>query len=160
MQRTMGCFGSSVISLIFLAVGGGLLFYGVRLWQNARVSTNWPTVQGQVVSSSVRVDTDDEGTSYFADVLFTYVVNDHRYESDRVTFGQFGNGNRSRAQGIVDRYPVGGVVPVYYQPEKPETAVLEPGVTAGPYFILGMGVCFSMVPIFLLLSGLGRLARR
>ena len=146
---TMGCMGTMVFLLIFVGVGIGLSLWGWSVLQNARVSESWPTTTGEILSSNVRIDDDDEGTSYFGDVTFRYVVADLPYTSDNVSFGQYG-GNRSHAEEIVAKYPVGSQVTVYYDPNEVETAVLEPGVTWSSYLLIGMGVLFTCIPIIIL----------
>ncbi len=148
-SNSMGCLGSGLFLFIFVAVGIGLSIWGWNVLQNARVSESWPTTTGEILSSNVRIDDDDEGTSYFGDVTFRYVVADLPYTSDNVSFGQYG-GNRSHAEEIVAKYPVGSQVTVYYDPNEVETAVLEPGVTWSSYFLIGMGVLFTCIPIIIL----------
>ena len=146
----MGCVGSAFFTLIFMGVGIALSLWGWNTLQNAQTSESWPTTVGQVLSSNVRTDNDDDGTSYFGDVTFSYVVDDLLYSSDNVSFGQYGSGNRSHAQGIVDRYPEGSRVTVYYDPADAETAVLEPGVTWSSYMLVGMGALFTCLPLLFL----------
>jgi hypothetical protein len=132
---------------VFLAVGIGLSIWGWNVLQNARVSESWPSTNGEIISSTVRVDDDDDGTSYFGDVTFRYVVADLAYTADNVSFGQYGSSNRSHAEDIVAKYPVGSQVTVYYDPDAAQTAVLEPGVTWSSYFIIGMGLLFICIPL-------------
>lgn len=146
-SNSLGCLGTSIFLLIFIAIGVGFSLWGWSVLQDARASESWPTTSGEILSSNVRVDDDDEGTSYFGDVSFRYVVNDKVFTSDNVSFGQYGSGNRSHAEGIVARYPVGGQVTVYYDTNEPQTAVLEPGVTWSSYFLLGMGALFTCIPL-------------
>jgi hypothetical protein len=149
-SNTMGCLGSMVFLLVFVGVGIGLSIWGWSVLQNARVSESWPTTSGEVLSANVRIDDDDDGTSYFGDVTYSYAVDDFRYTSDSVSFGQYGSSNRDHAEGIVARYPVGSQVTVYYDPEDVETAVLEPGVTWSSYLLIGMGLIFTCIPIIIL----------
>ncbi|RMG98831.1 MAG: DUF3592 domain-containing protein [Chloroflexi bacterium] len=139
-----GCFYVLFLGLFFVA-SITLTIVGVNVLRNARVSEGWPTTTGEVVASSVRASSDSDGTTYYADVSYSYVVDDHRYVSDTVSFGEYGSSDRSHAEEVVARYPVGKRVTVYYNPELPETAVLEPGVTWSSYFPLAMGLCFLSV---------------
>ncbi|MCB8966761.1 MAG: DUF3592 domain-containing protein [Chloroflexota bacterium] len=143
-----GCIGTTIFLGIFVVVGIGISYWGWHILQNARVSLSWPTTDGQITSSYVREDRDEDGTSYFGDVTYTYAVNDVRYTSDMVNFGQYG-GSRNHAQEIVDKYPEGNGVTVSYDPNDPETAVLEPGVTGGSYLVLGLGIIFVVFPLLM-----------
>lgn len=148
MRRGFGCIGSVLLAAIFFVVGGAVSWWGWDILQNARISENWPGTTGEITYSDVRTSRDEDGTTYHADVEFAYVVDDRRYESDTVSFGQYGSSNRRHAAEIVDRYPVGTQVSVYYDPAVPDTAVLEPGVTWSSYFVLGLGlifVCTSLI---------------
>ncbi len=146
-----GCFLPIFLSL-FAVVGVGLMVWGAIVLRNASLSSNWPAVQGEIVRSFVREDHDEDGTTYHAEISYTYVANDQRYTAVTVNFGQYGSSNTSHAQEIVSRYPLGKKVMVYYDPEKPETAVLEPGVTWSSYLILGMGFLFTFIPFISLVG--------
>ena len=146
----MGCGITVFIMIVFFAAGIGISIWGWSVLQNARVSETWPTTDGEILTSNVRIDNDDDGTSYFGDVTFRYVVDDVVYTSDSVSFGQYGSSNRGHAEEIVARYPTGNGVTVHYDPADPETAVLEPGVTWSSYFILAMGAVFTCIPLIVL----------
>jgi hypothetical protein len=156
-QRQGGCVTSVILSVIFLIVGVGLSIWGWNTLRNAQKSESWPTVNGEITGSYVRTDNDDDGTTYHAEVAYQYVVNDTRYNADTVSFGQYGSSDRSHAGDVVARYAEGDRVTVFYNPEAPETAVLEPGVTWSSYMLLAFGLCFSIVPLFI---GLGMLFSR
>ncbi len=155
MRKGMGCIGMLLFSVIFFLAGAGVSWWGWGILQNAQRSESWPSTAGQITYSNVRESRDDDGTTYYADVEFSYVVDDQRYTADTVSFGQYGSSNRRHAADIVAKYPQGMAVTVYYDPAAPETAVLEPGVTWSSYAILGIGlifVCssFIMLPLSLL----------
>lgn len=145
MRQGFGCFGSFLFLGIFFAVGAGLSWWGWGILQDARVSETWPSSPGQITHSEIDEDRDEDGTSYHADIAFEYAVNDQRYAGDTVNFGQYG-GSYGHAEEIVNKYPVGESVQVYYDPNEPTTAVLEPGVSGGSYLVLGIGLCFAGVP--------------
>lgn len=149
-SNTMGCLGTMIFLLIFVGVGIGLSIWGWSVLQDARVSESWPATDGEILSSTIRVDTDEDGTSYFGDVTFRYFVDDVAYTSDNVSFGQYGSSDRDHAEEIVARYPAGSGATVHYDPAEPETAVLEPGVTWSSYMLLGMGVLFICIPVIIM----------
>jgi uncharacterized protein DUF3592 len=139
-------------------IGGALLLYfGLRnlLW--ARESTSWPTAKGTIVSSDVHEDrewdnnTGRERKSYGAQVHYTYVVDGKTIEGTRVAFGDYASENSEHAQGIVDRYPRGKDVTVYYQPEDPSEGLLEPGLLAQAWVLPGLGLGVLIFGGFLVL---------
>lgn len=140
------------IGLVFFLVAAGTLWWGITTVRNASVSRNWPAVSGTITASQVTISTDKNGTTYSADVQYKYVVNDRWYTAGTVNFGEYGSSNRGRADKIVARYPPGSPVTVYYNPDDPNTAVLEPGVTWGSYFSIFMALLFFIVPAVILIS--------
>ena len=130
---------------IFFVVGAGVLWWGIQDSRSAFKSVRWPSVTGTVISSYVSESSDDDGTTYGADVQYDYVVNDQAYTGDRVSHGDVSTGDPSYAQKIVARYPEGRSVKVYYDPANPEKSVLETGFTAGLLLPLGLGTVFTLV---------------
>jgi hypothetical protein len=49
---------------------------------------------------------------------------------------------KTYAEAIVARYPVGQMVTVYYTPDDPAKAVLEPGLSLKAFFTLSLGLVF------------------
>jgi hypothetical protein len=146
-KRT-GCLSSIFSMGIFLLVGVGLSFWGWTILQNARASAAWPTAEGTITSSEVTRSTDAEGAdSYSPEVTYTYSVNNAGYSNDTIKFGENSYSSRRKAQEIVDNYPAGKNVTVYYDPERPDRSVLEPGVSAGSYIVLGIGVFFILITL-------------
>lgn len=72
------------------------------------------------------------GTTWKPAIVYGYVVNGTSYLSSRVQFMNVVSGSStfrdSLAKNISEEYPVGKTVTVYYDPDNPEDAVLEPGV--------------------------------
>ncbi len=150
-----GCWLYAFLS-IFLLVGFGLMIWGAQILKNASASSDWSATQGEIISAFVRESQDEDGVTYHADVNYSYAVDDRRYQADTVNFGQYGSSSKARAEEIISRYPVGERVNVYYDPETPETAVLEPGVTWSSYLVLGMGFLFALIPSIILIFNIAR----
>ena len=138
-----GCLSSLGYLVLFGLIGGGLSFWGWTILQDARASASWPTAEGIVNSSEVDRSTDGEGgTSYSPEISYQYLVNDLNYTNNTIKFGENSYSSRRKAEEIAAAYPVGRQVAVYYDPLEPDKSVLEPGVTAGSYIVLGIGVLF------------------
>lgn len=78
---------------------------------------------------------------------YEYTVDGTNYTSDDIYVGNgFGDYySEASAQGVLDTYPVGSEITVYYDPENPGNCALEPGVKATHYSgILG---CILMIII-------------
>ena len=145
IKNILGTLFFAIFYMFGLAISVSFAIYGWTILQNSQMSNRWPSVQGQIVSSHVRINSDEDGVSYFPEIRFKYVVDDHLYTSDTVNFGQYGNSNESRVQKIVNQYERGKEVLVYYDPDQPLTSVLEPGVIGSGFFVFGLGLCFSSI---------------
>ncbi len=144
-----GCKSICVVAIVCVVLGVALV-YGAVFYVvapavdivNAIASRSWPTTDGRITSSKVvsnrPVDpASDDPTTYHAAIEYVYWVDRETHQGKRVSFNlgddpdlvvfPFGYFRRSVAERIVDRYPVGKTVNVYYNPAKPGTAVLEPG---------------------------------
>jgi hypothetical protein len=141
-----GCMSALGFMVLFVLIGGGLSYWGWNILQDARASTSWPTVQGGITSSEVTVSSDSEGAdSYSPEVTYRFQIDGQIFASSQIKFGENSYGSRRKAQEIVNQYPVGKQVMVYYEPERPTNAVLEPGVSAGSYLVLGLGLFFTAI---------------
>ena len=143
-------FFSRIFPLIFVVVGAGVGFFGIRGFIRARASVDWPTVQGKVVASSVerqRSSSSNGGssTTYHAEILYEFSVEGTTFNGDRVAFGDYGSSNPSHARRIVNRYPTGKSVSVHYMPGNPEECLLEPGIKAQSWFLPAFGLIFFTV---------------
>lgn len=150
-----------IVGLILLAVGVGVTVWGIAVVRNAMASSSWPTVTGTVTASDVERQRSRSGTrrnrrktSYRANVAYEYSVDETKYASDQVSFGEYASSNPNFAQQIVNRYPKGKRVEVHYDPQQPEVAVLEPGASWSSFFPLGFGLIFSVVGAALCITAL------
>jgi hypothetical protein len=132
-------------ALIFLGAGVGLLVLGTGQLKKARASESWPSVQGIVVSSTVERSSEHDNTDHYqASVVYEYAVDGVTYSCNRVSYGAT-RGLQEEAQAEAKRYPKGKRVEVYYDPDDPDVAVLEPGKAGEPYLWLGLGGAFAVV---------------
>ena len=140
-----------LIPMIFVIIGLVLLFIYFRNLAKVRASQDWPTVQGTVIQSWVRKrsSTDDDGSvsySYYPEIHYQYQIVGIEYQGNKIAFGPKVGGNRPRAEKIIEKYPTGANVTVYYQPDKPGNAVLERSI----YKVsLVMGIVFVLAGIFI-----------
>ena len=66
--------------------------------------------------------------NYNPEIEYTYTVNGREYTSNVIMFGGVIGGRFSKMyRRYIERYPEGSFAKVYYDPAKPENAVLEPG---------------------------------
>jgi hypothetical protein len=136
--------------LIFGLVGAGLSYWGWTILQDARASATWPTAAGVVTSSEVDRSTDAEGgDSYSPEVDYQYQVDGQTITNNQIKFGENSYSSRRKAEEIAANYPLGQQVTVYYEPERPTNAVLEPGVSAGSYIVISIGALFLLISLII-----------
>jgi len=141
-------------------VGVAILVFGFNDVRQALVSKSWHQVPGSVVSYSVEqsqtTDNDNRVHTYlYPHIVYRYQVNEVGYVGNRISFGDAGgnfSGNYS--------YSAGQKIAVYYSPDDPSQAVLQPGVIETPWWVLGTGVCFAGLGVPSALSILARMLRR
>ena len=124
------------VAVLFLLLGvigtvNGLYW----LWKSRR-SRNWPTAPGTIVVSQLITGTDVHHaelrdvpviTTYGAKIRYSYTVDGRPYNGGRVGWTGRGMARTDHyARKRMAKYPVGKQITVYYQPGKPENAVLEP----------------------------------
>jgi hypothetical protein len=126
---------------LFLAAGLFLLYTAHKTGSEALASTEWPDTSGFVTYSDIHESSDSDGTTYGADVRYTYDVSGVGYRGDRIFIGEYSTSSYSWAAGYVEKYPVDAEVKVYYDPAEPGRSVLEPGLDwfgVGLFFIMGL----------------------
>jgi hypothetical protein len=152
----------ALFALPFLAAGIAMMvLWGIPTLQKAKTSTSWPTTRGVVIDSDMERKVDNgtgrhrsRSITYHAHVTYEYAVDGTEYNCSTVSFGQYGSSSRNHALQIVNRYPVGKTIEVHYDPDRPESAVLEPGVSFSSYLGLGLGGVFAVVGAVLLIAAI------
>ena len=112
------------------------------------------TITRSEVGQSSSSDHDGPRTNYHPVVEYTYPVGGQVYAGKRIAFGPAKASARSTsAQAALAKYPLGGAVTVYYDPNNPAEVVLEKqaiGTTA----MLVLGIVFLAVTVCLALPGI------
>ena len=147
-----------VFGAIFSAVGIGIVVYGLWNLQRAGRSADWPAVRGVITSSTIRrLPSGGKGRSrssnYKARIEYEYTVDGVALSGDRVSFEDASRNSGGQARAIAGRYPVGTEVAVYYDPDDPATAVLQPGTYRSNRVLPWAGGIFAVIGIALLIGG-------
>jgi hypothetical protein len=135
-------------------LGNFFLYREIMSTQNREnAAQTWPTVTGEIIASKVKKRHDSEhGPVEYPHVSYTYEVNGKTHHSSNIMAGgEIGGVN---VESTLTRYPQGSKVTVYYDPQNPKDAVLEPGnktISKGLWlmlalmniFICGMGLYFT-----------------
>jgi len=138
----------------FLVCGLWATKYGYGFVHDALASNHWPGVRGRIESADVAVSRASgrnsggrASHSYGASIGYSYEVNGKTYTCDNVFFGDYRADRPGHAERQKAQYPVGREVNVYYNPDAPEIAVLEPGPKPSTFVVMGFGLVFSVVAL-------------
>ena len=87
---------------------------------------SWRTTPGTITKSRVEV-TGGDHTSTMPGIYYEYQVGAVTYTGDQVKAGDkfYPHYTSRQCYDLVDKYPVGSEVQVFYDPEAPENAALE-----------------------------------
>lgn len=128
-----------VIGIIFVILFGMILtptFY-FQL-ETALEISSWPSVKGEILSSDVI-----GGRAFRPDIKYEYYVDSTRYEgSSYLNIPGFG-GRMNRldaAEKLVELYPPGMEITVYYNPQQPGESTLNPHPRYSHYMKLGTSI--------------------
>ena len=145
------------VFLIVAAVGVYIIISAFISRSKANASLNWSGTQGTVTESIVRkkesYDSDNgTSTTYSPHVRYAYTVNQQPFESERIHFGS-GKTSRKAAEEVIGRYPAGSTVMAYYDPLKPEQAVLERRSGSG-WLQFAIGIVMAVGGLYMVVKDL------
>ena len=141
--------------LILCGVTVGAAVTGFDYLKTAFDSPNWNTTTGKITTSYVdKTGSENTGFSYTAKIEYSYIVDDRRYESDRIGFGEPVQENSTDAFAIIEPYEVGESVTVYYDPDDVAYAVIEPGPTFDIIWLCGVGLIFFLFALAVIVAAL------
>ncbi|MCI5125353.1 MAG: DUF3592 domain-containing protein [Candidatus Electrothrix sp. AR5] len=144
-----------LVSGTMIGLGLGAFVIGAKDIINAHSSKGWPTINGTVIRSKVFIS--EQTTSrtnqtsqiddyYSPDVAYRYIVDGAMLKGDNIRYGLVTN--KAAAEKIVQQYPEGNEVEIYYHPDNPEESVLQPGYFGGLLFFPLMGVMAMFAGVF------------
>ncbi|WP_455198511.1 DUF3592 domain-containing protein [Kaarinaea lacus] len=116
-------------------VGGIIItIWGWLVLAKTKKMKSWPTTSGVIEQASE----ESEANDLLPHIVFSYKVEGINY----LRAFKFPEGTHPLPEfnkAYLDRYPVGKVVIVYYDPSRPDNATLEPE-TRGDWMILALGI--------------------
>jgi hypothetical protein len=153
-------FGICLLLIGLVAILGGNQIQRIK---DAQASSSWLSTEGKIISSRVGSKTNtnyaagrtiNSAANYSADISYEYTVGGMKYSSKRISFGDYGNSDYSRAEEIINRYPEGKKIQVFYKLSDPNNSVLEPGIPLSIYVFIGAGVLLLIFGSSVLYSSL------
>ena len=151
-ENRPGISNTTSFGIIFTLVGAlSFYFFGWPPLKYAYESESWPSTSGTVTKSEVDSWMKDGKSQYAAVIKYTYQVEGKEYISYNIGVNNSSaNNNMSAAKDLVQEYPVGKTVDVFYDPELPDAAALKPGVRAGDIAIAGGMLLFAIIGLLVL----------
>lgn len=138
------------LSCIFMAIGVFFLTLVYNSIKSGMESAKWPFTEGKIIKSEVVKQEDlhlgsghTKTTTYSAKIEYEYSVSSQNYRGGSIKFGDE-YAVKEEANKYVHKYPLGATVRVYYNPQKADMSVLEPGLKLNV-----VGVIFALVFICL-----------
>lgn len=140
-----------VVGVVFTVIGAIGVAWSVVTFASALSSPKWPAVPGVVAVSDLQRSRGEGGFTYRAEISYRYLVDGTELVSNRAQFGdRIELSWSSGAVRLLQKYPVGRSVNVYYNPYDPEEAVLETGVSRYLFAMFIGAVIFLIMGIMAL----------
>lgn len=139
-------------AFIFLFLGLWSLTIGFSMGLEGWKAKSWPLAKGRVIISKVeewRTPGKIRIARLCLNMDYLYIVGEKVYEGHRLDSGWRCFGSESHLKEVLERYPSGKEVQVFYNPEYPEKSMLEPGLNWSIFFMIGLGLinCSIAIPI-------------
>ena len=130
--------GIFFITFGFLA----LILFFISL-KNSKPTKTWPNINGKVLESEV--EKSRGGGNASARILYEYTVDGKKYTSERIRAFGISKFHFAESPTLVEEFPAGKEVSVFYNPKDPSSAVLLHGPPKNIYvFIIGIIVVFLL----------------
>ncbi|MEJ2180408.1 MAG: DUF3592 domain-containing protein [Gammaproteobacteria bacterium] len=137
----------SIILGLFVVAGLLATLWGLRVIVMARKTLQWPAVAGTVEESKISTES-SEINDLLPHIKFCYSIEQQTFHQVMQFPGDI-TPSQEFSRSYVDKYPVGASVQVYYNPEDPEKATLEPGLAKGDWLILAIGLGMVVIGVLL-----------
>ncbi|HSR02462.1 MAG TPA: DUF3592 domain-containing protein [Methylophilaceae bacterium] len=142
ISRSMGW----PFTLVYLALIVSALYFTFASAPKALNSNGWPYVQGKITQSELierkRSNKNSDIISvYSAKIEYQYEIDDNNYTGAEI---KWADGNSDKILALIKKeHPAGSSVTVYYNPQKPNEAILQKGLSLG-YILIGSFLLISI----------------
>jgi Protein of unknown function (DUF3592) len=128
--------------LLVLALATLLPCLALPKYLRAKNSAEWPRAAGVITSSHLVTGSFKQMKGYRGVINYRYQVGSAEYSGSRLSFGRDHLAVRDAWQKVLDAYPAGKTVDVYYDPKDPSFAILEPGLPGEMALLYKMDLFF------------------
>lgn len=150
-------------ALFAMAVPGSLAGAILYKMRDVRRAARWPSAQGRIVRSKMRAVRHKQAgeattVSNVPAVEYVFIVGGVEYRGNRISIGEIAAGT-SEAEAALERYQVGRTGPVFYNPDKPQEAVLErdPPLRPAAMYGIAAGVMLVGLAVVIAFTGAGEI---
>jgi uncharacterized integral membrane protein len=126
------------INIIWIWIGiASILFFTISIiliynnWYEIKLNyfgdiNSFPKIEGTIQDAGIAISNRKTYIYYYPCVTYSYNVNNVKYKSERISFEGVRFNENGLAESYMRRFPIGGKVQVYYDPEDPRISVLDP----------------------------------
>ena len=135
---------------ICATVGVLAIIYGLYQRRRLRASAAWNQTLGTIAAAEVVEDNAGDSVQFKLHVRYQYVVDGRHYTGNRVEFGGRQYIRKKKAQAQLERFPVDSSVIVYFNPDKPEDAVLIRSAPSSRGYLIGgiLAIAFAIAMVW------------
>lgn len=137
-----------IFFIIFLLISTIIFYFlGIRPFLRILDAKDWLECPCEIISSEVKSHSDNDGTTYSVEIVYSYNLYGEEHRSNRYNFLGGSSSGYSGKQKIVTHYKPGTNTICYVNPRNPAIAVLNRGFT--------MEMLVALVPLAFVLIGIG-----
>ncbi|WP_321344191.1 DUF3592 domain-containing protein [uncultured Draconibacterium sp.] len=154
MRKTQSPLGTLVFAIVFFAVGLLSWQYLTKpIAEEAEAAKEWPTTRGEITLSELNKTRNNEGKDmYSASVQYDYTVDGKTYNSSGIRTLDGSTSSKSSVKKTLRKYANGTSVTVHYDPEFPNSAVLEPGTGLLLGVLLKLPLLFCVLAVLMVFN--------
>ena len=161
----LGKIGGLIFGFLALAAGLFALNWGVRGIRASLGSKDWPTAEGTIIRSELDKQRKQGGAAstqrknrftYTPEVHYTYEVDGITHTGTRISFSDYATSNEAQMAAVIEPFPVGTRVTVYYDSNIPSDCTLQTGFGWTPVAVTGAGCLLSFIGSLAISSGVRR----
>ena len=110
---------------VFFFAGIGVLSQSLPPLQEWWASASWVETPAVVTASAVRENSDNDSTTYYPYIAYSYDFNGKTYEGDKYVFFKVSSSGYDGKAEVVRAHPVGREIKIFVDPQNPERSVIN-----------------------------------
>ncbi len=149
----MSFLGTVIFSALFI-IGGYMAYKYITkpMEEEAEASKSWPYVMGKIIRSEMQTSFSDGKKMYASDIRYTYTVNGKEYVGTDVSQLDASTSLKSNIKKELKKYTKDKTVKVYYDPEFPDSSVLETGGSFWFWILTKLPFLFMLLGVWIFLG--------